>query len=75
MKKNRVITLRLSESEYQILEENSRLNNITKSEYLRKKIKRIQVSPVVKKRADDQLQLIGAINKIGNNINQIAKKF
>ena len=71
--KNRVITLRITDEEYQMLEDNSRVNNITKSEYLRSHISKIKVSPVVKQRADNQLQLIGAINRIGNNINQIAK--
>jgi len=67
MKDNRV-TIRLSDEQYKALLIKAEASNKKISEYIRDTI----VNSEVKANEKDYIYLIGAINKIGNNLNQIA---
>ena len=68
MKDNRV-TIRLSDEQYKALLIKAEASNKKISEYIRDTIVNSEVKADTKK---DYIYLIGAVNKIGNNLNQIA---
>jgi len=67
--KDKQINLRLSQELYNMLQLKSKASNMTASNYIRTSINSSQIKIDNSK---DIGKLIGAINKIGNNINQIA---
>ena len=67
--KDKQINLRLSQELYNMLKLKSKASNMTASNYIRTSINSSQIKIDNSK---DIGKLIGAINKVGNNINQIA---
>lgn len=67
--KDKQINLRLSQELYNMLQLKSRASNMTASNYIRTAINSSQIKIDNSK---DIGKLIGSINKVGNNINQIA---
>ena len=68
--KDKQINIRVDENVFNLLEFKSKAININKSEFI---IKAIIDSDIKIDNSKNLLELINAINKIGNNINQIAK--
>ncbi len=68
--KDKQINLRLSDELFKILNIKSSSANTTNSDYIRSLI---IANEVKYNNSKNILELIGAINKIGNNVNQIAK--
>ena len=68
--RNRRIALRISNENFEIINHKAKLCHMTMSEYMRKSaLEKI----IVIKNIDQFKELIFEINKIGTNINQIAK--
>lgn len=65
----KIISIRLDETTLQVLENKAKQSNKNISEFIRNVIFTSQVNVNNKK---DKALLIGAVNRIGNNINQIA---
>lgn len=73
--RNKVSAIRFSDEEYELLKEKASKSNMTISEYVR--YLTLKIKPPKKKRSLKDCKqyniLIYEINKIGNNINQIAR--
>ena len=67
--KNKILTVRLSDELYNELTFKAKSLGISNSDYLRQSIKNKEIKHSNKK---DISLLLGAVNKIGNNLNQIA---
>ena len=70
MKKDKQLNIRIDNELLSLLETKSKQLNITKTEYITQAIKNSKVKSNNKKHI---VKLIGSINKIGNNLNQIAR--
>lgn len=68
--KDKQINIRLNQDILNILELKSKAINMNKSEYI---IKAIIDSDIKADNSKDICMLLGSVNKIGNNINQIAR--
>lgn len=68
-KKSKIISLRLDEITLKELEKKASATNRSISDFIRKSIITTEVQINTKK---DKALLIGSINRVGNNINQIA---
>lgn len=69
-KKEKQINIRVNQIEFDELENKSKELKITKSEFI---LKLIFDTKIKKDNSKDSLKYLNAINKIGNNINQIAR--
>ena len=76
LKHNHRIYLRLTDTEYEIVAANAKSANLSLAEYARKQImnKRVIVKYELVADLPELKKLIGEFGKIGNNLNQIAKK-
>ena len=68
--KDKQINIRVDENVFNLLEFKSKSINLSKTDYI---IKAIINSDIKIDNSKNLLELINAINKIGNNINQISK--
>lgn len=69
--KTEIIKVRVSEDELSIIDKKAELSGLNRSQYIRK----ISTQGyIVIKNYDEVDKLVFEINKIGNNVNQIAKK-
>lgn len=69
------ITIRLTEEEYDVLKKECQLSQLSVSEYIRRLLTNLEI-PVYPIIIHDDKELIGEIgklNKVGNNLNQIAR--
>lgn len=73
MKYNKVLILRLTEKDKNRLFESSKRAGMTASSYIRSLINNEQ--PYLREDYQNIKNLVNEMNAIGNNINQIAKKF
>ena len=71
MAKKYEICLRLNEAERQKLEQDTALSGLSKTDYLRSLIVGTEIKP---RRPAELKELYLAVNRIGVNINQIARK-
>lgn len=71
MSRNVKLTARVSEEEAQKIKENAIKAGITVSEFLRSSALNIKIK---QKQCDELKMIVYEINKIGNNLNQIARK-
>ena len=71
MTKKYEICLRLNESERKKLEQDTALSGLSKSDYLRSLIINTEIKP---RRPLELKELYLAVNRIGVNVNQIARK-
>lgn len=69
--RNKRITFRLNESEYEEFERKVKKSKLNKEAFIRKAIKK---SNFVEPPSIEYYKLINELNPIGNNLNQIAKK-
>lgn len=69
-KKEKQINIRVNQNEFDELENKSKELKITKSEFI---LKLIFGEKIKKDNSKDNLKYLSSINKIGNNINQIAR--
>ena len=67
--KDKIITIRLSDELYNMLQIKAIASNMNTSDYIRTSINESDIKVDNRK---DIGKLIGSINKVGNNINQIA---
>jgi uncharacterized protein YcgI (DUF1989 family) len=70
MNKNKRVTIRLTDDEHQQIKVESFNNNLTLSDYARQKI---LTGRVKKGKSKCTQELLFEINKIGNNLNQVAR--
>ena len=77
MKREHRITIRLTDTEFSIIENMAEQADMTISEYMRKQIMEGQVNTKFEIVADvkEIKKLIGELGKIGSNLNQIARYF
>ena len=75
MKREHRITIRLTDTEFSIIENMAEQADMTISEYMRKQIMEGQVNTKFEIVADvkEIKKLIGELGKIGSNLNQIAR--
>ena len=73
--KERRITIRLTEDQYEVIDKNAKLSQLSLSEYIRRCLLNQKIPEYNIIIHDDQeiLKELHKINKLGNNINQIAK--
>ena len=71
----RRITIRLTEDQYEVIDKNAKLSQLSLSEYIRRCLLNQKIPEYNIIIHDDQeiLEELHKINKLGNNINQIAK--
>jgi predicted DNA-binding protein len=74
MKKTKQIAVRLDDETLQKLHRLQKETGLSQSELFRQFIHKGKVTSCKQKNNDDIFLLIGAVNKVGNNINQIALK-
>lgn len=77
MKREHRITIRLTDTEFSIIENSAEQAYMSISEYMRKQIMEGQVNTKFEVVADvkEIKKLIGELGKIGSNLNQIARYF
>ena len=77
MKREHRVTIRLTDTEFSIIENTAEQADMTISEYMRKQIMEGQVNTKFEIVADvkEIKKLIGELGKIGSNLNQIARYF
>ena len=77
MKREHRVTIRLTDTEFSIIENTAEQADMSISEYMRKQIMEGQVNTKFEIVADvkEIKKLIGELGKIGNNLNQIARYF
>ena len=75
MKREHRVTIRLTDTEFSIIENTAEQADMTISEYMRKQIMEGQVNTKFEIVADvkEIKKLIGELGKIGSNLNQIAR--
>ena len=75
MKREHRVTIRLTDTEFSIIENTAEQADMTISEYMRKQIMEGQVNTKFEVVADvkEIKKLIGELGKIGSNLNQIAR--
>ncbi|MBR2845587.1 MAG: plasmid mobilization relaxosome protein MobC [Solobacterium sp.] len=73
--KEQRITIRLTEYEYQVLKKECQLSQLSVSEYIRRLLlnREIPIYPVIIHDEHEILEELRKINKVGNNLNQIAR--
>ena len=77
MKREHRVTIRLTDTEFSIIENTAEQADMSISEYMRKQIMEGQVNTKFEVVADvkEIKKLIGELGKIGSNLNQIARYF
>lgn len=73
--KSRYVPLRFTEDQYSVIESNAKAAQLTVSEYIRRSVTRQKI-PVFQPIIHDEheiLEELRKINKVGNNLNQIAR--
>ena len=77
MKREHRVTIRLTDTEFSIIENTAEQADMTISEYMRKQIMEGQVNTKFEIVADvkEIKKLIGELGKIGSNLHQIARYF
>ena len=77
MKREHRVTIRLTDTEFSIIENTAEQEDMSISEYMRKQIMEGQVNTKFEIVADvkEIKKLIGELGKIGSNLNQIARYF
>ena len=77
MKREHRVTIRLTDTEFSIIENTAEQADMSISEYMRKQIMEGQVNTKFEIVADvkEIKKLIGELGKIGSNLNQIARYF
>ena len=77
MKREHRVTIRLTDTEFSIIENTAEQTDMTISEYMRKQIMEGEVNTKFEIVADvkEIKKLIGELGKIGSNLNQIARYF
>ena len=73
--KKRRITIRLTEDEYVVLKKECELSQLSVSEYIRRLLlhRKIPIYPIVIHDDRELIEELHKINKVGNNLNQIAR--
>jgi len=75
--RQKIMTFRLTDEQYNEVKDNADLLNLTISDYIRKNLLNIPVPKSAKKPSLDRQilgKLLSQIGRVGNNINQLAKK-
>lgn len=75
--KTRIVPLRFTEDQYSVLEHNAKVAQLSISEYIRRSVTGQKI-PVFRPIIHDEHEIIEElrkINKVGNNLNQIARYF
>ncbi len=71
------ITIRLTEDQYEVLKNECKASQLSVSEYIRRLLlnRKIPVYPIIIHDEHEILEELYKINKLGNNLNQIARYF
>lgn len=75
--KERRITIRLTEDQYSVLKKECRSSQLSVSEYIRRLLlnRKIPIYPIIIHDEHEILEELRKINKIGKNLNRIARHF